>query len=269
MSETTNTAPSQAHQAPARQSTRGPLDCVLDLFFKTFYIAKKELKLYFVSPIAYILAAAYLLISGWMFTAHLMQGRKAELTGFLYNNGVILLFIVPSLTMRLLAEERKQHTMELLITSPVTPTQIVLGKFIACEALLMTMVGMTLAFAYILVYLDGKPDWGPIKTAYLGLFLLSSCFVAVGTFTSSLTENQLVAAVSCFALLLLLWIVSWASVMLDPGWMQSTAEAMSIFLPYGDFVKGVIETRYFVYYGSIIFTFLFASVRMLEASRWR
>src|SRR5688572_16902161 len=102
---------------------RGPLDCVLDLFFKTFYIAKKELKVYFVSPIAYIIAAAYLFISGYMFTMHLMNGKKAELAGFLYNNGVVLLLMVPILTMRLLAEERKQHTMELLITSPVTSTQ--------------------------------------------------------------------------------------------------------------------------------------------------
>lgn len=250
-------------------AARGPLDCVSDLFFKTFFIAKKELKVYFVSPIAYIIAAAYLFISGYMFTMHLMNGRKAELAGFLYNNGVVLLLMVPILTMRLLAEERKQHTMELLVTSPVTSTQIVLGKYIACQVLMMLIISMTLAYAYVLHYLDGKPDWGPIKTGYLGLFLLSGCFVAVGVFTSSLTENQLVAAVVCFAGLLLLWIVSWLSVYVEPGWQQTTAEALSLFLPFGDFVKGVIETRYFMYYGSIIFFFLFASVRALEASRWR
>src|SRR5436305_1861768 len=103
---------SQAQSLP----TRSMMDCVGDLFFKTLYIAKKELKLYLASPIAYIVAAAYLFISGYMFTMHLMNGRKAELTGFLYNNGVILLLMVPILTMRLLAEERKQHTMELLMT---------------------------------------------------------------------------------------------------------------------------------------------------------
>lgn len=256
-------------EATREMPKRGLMDCVSDLFFKTFFIAKKELKVYFVSPIAYIIAAAYLFISGYMFTMHLMNGKKAELAGFLYNNGVVLLLMVPILTMRLLAEERKQHTMELLVTSPVTSTQIVLGKFLACQTLMTTIICSTLAYAYILVYLDGKPDWGPIKTGYLGLILLSSCFVAIGVFTSSLTENQLVAAVVCFAALLLLWIVSWLAVYVEPGWQQTTAEALSLFLPYGDFVKGVIETRYFVYYGSIIFFFLFASIRALEAARWR
>ena len=249
--------------------TRGALDCVMDLFFKTLYIAKKELKLYFVSPIAYIVAAAYLCISGWMFYAHLMNSRRADLLAFLSNNGVILLLMIPILTMRLLAEERKQHTMELLITSPVTPTQIVLGKFVACQTLVSGLIALTSAYAWILYYYDGKPDWGPIKTGYLGLFLLSACMVSVGLFASSLTENQLVAAVICFAALLMLWIVSWASVMVDPGWMQSTAEALSLFTPFGDFVKGVIETRYFVYYGSMITIMIFASIRTLEASRWR
>jgi ABC-2 type transport system permease protein len=256
-------------EAAKTAPTRSPVDCVKDLFAKTFYIAKKEMKTYFVSPIAYIICAAYLFISGYMFTAHLINSRRADLSGFLGNNGVILLLMVPILTMRLLAEERKQHTMELLMTSPVTPTQIVLGKYVACLTLLVGMIGLTGVYAYILHYYEGKPDWGPIKTGYLGLCLLASVFVAVGLFTSSTTDNQLVAAVVCFAALLLLWIASWSSVFLDPGWMQTTVEAMSLTLPYMDLVKGVAETRYFVYYLSLVCVFLFASVRMLEASRWR
>jgi ABC-2 type transport system permease protein len=254
---------------PKPRPSRGPLDCVIDLFAKTFFIAKKELKTFFVSPIFYIIAAAYLAISGYMFTMHLINSRQASLTGFFYNNGVILLLMASIMTMRLLAEERKQHTMELLMTSPVTPTHIVLGKYLATMTMMAILLLMTTVYAYILHHYDGKPDWGPIKTAYLGLYMLMGCLIAVGLFTSSLTENQLVAAVVSFAILLGLWIVSWLSVYFEPGWMQTTAEAVSLFLPYGDFVKGVIETRYIVYYLSVIFVFLFASVRVLEANRWR
>lgn len=248
---------------------RGPMDCAADLIAKTFYIAKKELKTFFVSPIFYMMAAAYLALSGYMFTAHLINSKRAEMTGFFLNNGVILLLMASILTMRLLAEERKQHTMELLLTSPVTPTQIVLGKYIATMVLMAILLLGTTVYVYIIHAHDGKPDWGPIKTSYLGLYMLMGCLIAVGLFTSSLTENQLVAAVMSFAILLGLWIVSWFSVYFEPGWMQTTAEAMSLFLPYGDFVKGVIETRYIVFYLSVIFVFLFASVRVLEANRWR
>lgn len=251
------------------RTAKGPLDCAGDLVAKTFYIAKKELKTFFVSPIFYIIAAAYLAISGYMFAMHLFNSRKAELTGFFYNNGVILLLMASILTMRLLAEERKQHTMELLMTSPITPTQIVLGKYLATMVLMAILLVLTTVYAYILHAHDGKPDWGPIKTGYMGLYLLMGCLISVGMFTSSLTENQLVAAVVSFAILLGLWIVSWFSVYFEPGWMQTTVEAISLFLPYGDFVKGVVETRYIIFYLSVIFVFLFASVRVLEANRWR
>ncbi|MBI4859816.1 MAG: ABC transporter permease subunit [Candidatus Riflebacteria bacterium] len=248
---------------------RGPLDWILDLVAKSFYVFKKEMKTYFVSPIAYIIAFCYLFISGYMFTAHLMQTKHATLAGFLQNNGVVLLLLVPILTMRLLAEERRQKTIELLLTSPLTPTQIVLGKYFACLGLLTAMMGMTLLYPYVLVQLGGNPDWGPVKTGYLGLWLLSACFVAIGLFTSSLTDNQLVAAVVSFVILLILWIASWSSAYLEAGTMTTVVEALSILMPFADFVRGLVESRYYIYYVSIVVVFLFASVRMLEASRWR
>jgi ABC-2 type transport system permease protein len=222
-----------------------------------------------VSPIAYIMAVAFLFIAGYFFTMHLVNSRRADLAGFLHNMGVILLFMIPGLTMRLLAEERRQKTMELLMTSPVTPTQIVLGKYLACMILMVVMIALTALYPWIIFHYGGKPDMGPIYTGYLGLVLLMSALVSVGVFTSSFTDNQLVAAVVAFSLLLMFWVVSWLTVYLEPGVLSTTAEALSIFLPYGDFVKGVIETRYYVYYLSFAFVFLFASVRMLEASRWR
>ena len=245
------------------------LDWFVDLVAKTFYIAKKEIKTYFVSPIAYIMTVAFLFIAGYFFTMHLVNSMRADMMGFLHNMGVIMLFMVPGLTMRLLAEERRQKTMELLMTSPVTPTQIVLGKYLACMFLMVTMVALTLLYPWIIHHYGGKLDWGPVVTGYVGLILLIGALVSVGVFTSSFTDNQLVAAVVAFALLLLFWIVSWLTVYLESGWMSTAAEALSIFLPFGDFIKGVIETRYYVYYGSVVFVFLFASVRMLEASRWR
>jgi len=244
-------------------------DWFVDLVVKSFYVAKKELKTYFVSPIAYIMAVAFLFIAGYFFTMHLVNSRRADMAGFLHNMGVIMLFMIPGLTMRLLAEERRQKTMELLITSPLTPTQIVLGKYLACMTLLILMIGLTGLYPLIITHYGGKPDWGPIYTGYLGLVLLLSSLVAVGVFTSSFTDNQLVAAVVAFAILLLFWIVSWLTVYLEPGIWSTTAESLSLFIPYGDFIKGVIETRYYVYYLSVAFVFLFASVRMLEASRWR
>jgi ABC-2 type transport system permease protein len=250
------------------RSLRACLDGAIDLAAKTFYIAKKEVKVYLVSPIGYMATAAFLFLTAWMFTAVFLYYKRAD-TVFMNNFGIVLVFIVPVVTMRLLAEERKLKTMELLMTSPVTPTQIVLGKYLACMVLVGTMIALTFAYVGIQHKYGTKIDWGPYQTGYVGLFLMTGACVAIGMFTSSLTENQLVAAVASFAILLMMWILHWMTFFMDPSWVTSAADAVSIVLPYQEMVKGVLETRYIVYYLSLIGVFLFVSVRMLESSRWR
>lgn len=173
---------------------------------KIWAIVKKEIKSFFISPIAYIVIAMFLLISGYFFSIIVFNTQMADMRIIFHNMGITLLFISPIITMRTFAEERKLGTIELLYTSPLTLQEIVFGKYLSCIVLFLIITGVTLEYP-LLLRLFGKPDWGPILTAYLGFVLLGMTFLAIGVFASSLTENQIVATVVSFSLLLLLWII--------------------------------------------------------------
>ncbi|MGQ9619269.1 MAG: ABC transporter permease subunit [Candidatus Aminicenantia bacterium] len=249
-------------------------------------IAQKELKVYFVSPMAYVLIGVFLLISGFFFYNILMYfnlqsiqyganpyyGSQLNINQFVYssyfhNTSIILLLILPLLTMRLFAEEKRLGTDELLFTSPLSTWQIVIGKFISAVVILLIMLIATGIYS-IFTFLYGNPQLEPILTGYLGLLLLGSAFIAIGIFTSSLTENQIVAAVLGFGTLLLFWVISWASDNVGPLW-RGILTHLSIFEHFEDMVKGVVDAEDLVYYVSLAFFGLFIAHFTIEAKKWR
>jgi ABC-2 type transport system permease protein len=229
-----------------------------------FLIARKDLKSYFYSPIAYIVIAMFLLIVGWMFSnlfsfyaqslqqyAAFSAGPRPTLTENVLrplfgNMNVVLLFVAPFVTMRLLAEETKDHTVELLLTAPVRPIHIVLGKFLAGLGLIMTMVSLTVVYPIILQFV-ATPDWGAVAGCYLGMLFMASTYVGVGLFWSSRTENQIVAATLTFGTLLFLWLISWSAHRAGPVW-SDVLNHLSLIGHYTNFSLGVIDTTNVVFY---------------------
>jgi ABC-2 type transport system permease protein len=252
---------------------------------KIWIIAWKDYKTYFTSPIAYIVIAAFLLIMGWMFFfnlshfnmqamqyAQFKMGKGASITDGivrpLYGNmNVIFLFLVPFITMRLFAEERKMQTIQLLMTSPLSLTQMVVGKFLSAFLLTTTMLAATLTYPAILV-IFGNPDLGPIFSSYLGTLLLSSCYVSAGVLFSSMTENQIVAGALTFGSGLFFWLINWASQAAGPVWSE-ILDYLSLIQHYNNFSQGIIDSSDVVFYLSYIGLGLFFTHRVLDSYRWR
>lgn len=234
---------------------------------KIWAIAKKEFKESFVSPIAYIVVAMVCVISGYFFVIILFHTQEASLRWTLGNIGLVFLFLSPLITMRVFAEEKKTGTYELLLTSPIKPWEIVVGKFLG--SLFFLLVIMLILCEYpIILGIIGSPDWGVIGAGYLGLFLLGcSCF-SVGIFASSLTENQIVAAVIGFSILLLLWVIDWVSG-LGGLLLSRVCTSISILAKVDSFNKGVIDISNVVFYLSFIFVWVFLTERVVEAQRWK
>lgn len=235
-------------------------------------VCTKELYTYFVSPIAYFVCFVFTAISGFLFSILLLStsnygGSGADVMNTLFGNmAVILLFFTPVLTMKLFAEERKSGTIELLLTSPITDGQVVLGKFFASWTLLILLLGLTLFFPFI-AQRFGPVDTGTLLSGYLGLLLLGSAFLSLGLLMSSMSKNQLVAALTSFGLLITLWVI---------GALSTRAGAIGKFLSYlslpehyYDFARGVIVLKHVVYYVSFTCVCLFATFKSVESSKWR
>ena len=230
-------------------------------------IARRELLAYFISPIAYMVSAVFLLIAGYLFSLILIQSQQATMEGLFFNIMVVLIFVVPLLTMRLLADEQKTGTIEILLTAPVRDWEVVLGKYLAAMGMFGVMLACTLYFPFILWWVGGTPDWGPILTGYLGLILLTSAMMAIGTLTSAVTENQIVAAVLGFGILLLLWLIDAAGNIATGS--ASVLTYLSLPTHYNDFARGAINLEDVVYYLSVTIAALFIATRMLETRRYR
>lgn len=233
---------------------------------KTLAIYKKELKSLFVSPLAYVVMAVFLSLTGYFFSGILIVGREASMRYVFGNMAIILLLISPLFTMRLLAEEHRLGTDELLLTTPLSLHQIVIGKYLAVLTLFVAMLAVSAEFPLILLKF-GKPDLGPILGGYAGLALMGAAFLAVGLFASSLTNNQMVAGIISFGILLMLWLIEWASGMVGVG-SNYVFEALSIIRHFQDFEKGVLDSLHAFYYVALTFLFLFMSVRSLETRKW-
>jgi ABC-2 type transport system permease protein len=234
-----------------------------------FIIAKKEFRSYFTSPIAYVVLTMFLIISGYFFSVILLVTKNASLEGVLYNTTITLLFIIPLITMKLFAEERKLGTLELLMTKPVRDFEVVLGKFFASMGFLLTMFLATGVYVLIL-FKYGNPDIGPILSGYLGLLLVGASFAALGIFASTLSENQIIAAVISFALILLLWILSWVSGQLEFSEpIEKFISYISLSTHFDDFVKGVISLKGIVFYLSFIVFWLFVTTKSIGVRKWK
>ena len=232
----------------------------------TIAIAGKEFKSYLASPMAYVVTGIFLVLTGVFFGISPSTYLETSIKGFLETSSIVLLLLAAVLTMRLLAEERKMGTLELLLTAPVRDSEIILGKFLGSLGILTVMIALTLYYPLLLIVF-GDPDMGPIGTGYLGLFLLGSTCLAVGLFASSLTSNQIVSAVVAGGILFALWFIGMAANYL-PEAMGEVIGFFSLSYYFPDFMRGVIDTRGIVYYLSITALFLFLSIRSLENSRW-
>ena len=224
----------------------------------------KEEKALFSSPIAYVLIAVFLLIMGYSFTLALFISHAMTLVHLFFQMFVLFLLTVPIITMRLIAEERKLRTIELLLTSPVTETQVVLAKFAASMTLILLMLVLSGAYAIVLdIY--GNPDWGPIFSGYLGLVLLAAALVGVGLLTSSLTNNQIIAALLSPSTFLLLWIIDEYGYLL-PDPFDSLVVNLSLSVHFKPFATGSMYLSDVAFYLSAAMLSRFLSVRALA---WR
>jgi len=249
-------------------------------------IARREVQSLFASPLAYVLTSAFLLAVGYFFNIFVRYYSEATLRmaqqpggleqldlhemvlrPMVANMQFFMLVIIPLLTMRVIAEERRQQTAELLFTSPVTTLQVVVGKFAGTQVLVAVMVGLTLVFP---LFLAAKTDidWGPLLSGYLGVLLLGSSFIAVGVFFSALTEHQILAGVLSLLTLIALWVMGLAAQLFDPAWREVMEQA-TFARHFDDFHQGVIDTQHVVYYLSVTAFFLFLTHRWLDSERWR
>ena len=246
-------------------------------------IAGKELRSYFASPIAYVIIGLFALLFSRFFYAYLMVfvQRSSGMMGggganninqemiryVLMNSAVIILFVMPMITMRTYSEEKRSGTIELLLTSPLTDLEIIVGKFLGAMGLYCAMLAVTVAYMGILFFY-GNPEWRPVVAGYLGLVLLGGCFISVGLLISSLTKNQIVAGVVTFAVFLMLWIINWSADQSGPM-MRAVLNHLSIIDHFDDFARGIIDTKHVVYYLSFITFGLFLTAKSVDSERWR
>ena len=228
-------------------------------------IFMKELKSYFYSPIAYVLIGFFIVITSVFFVPNLTL-QSGEFNSNIANMGYMLIFIVPILTMRILAEERKNGTDVMLITSPVSLTSIVLGKYFSAFAVFIVLTVVSFIYPLVLVSFGAKVTAQMIG-GYVGFILLGGSFIAVGLFASSLTENQIISAVIGFVSLLIMWIASGIAGMVG-GFTGRILMWFSLMSRYEDFNRGIISLSPIVYYISFISLFLFITGLMIEKRRW-
>jgi ABC-2 type transport system permease protein len=248
-------------------------------------ITGKELRAYFSSPIAWVLMGLFAALFGFFFTVYLdsfikesMGGQfgqapqpvsvnQSMIRGLMGNATVIILFLLPMVTMRSYAEEKRSGTIELLLTSPIKDVEIVFGKFFGAMAMYAGLLAVTALYIGVL-FVWGNPAWQPVVSAFLGLLLLGGGFIAMGLFISSLTNNQMVAGTASFVVFLLLWIVGWFGDSAGPV-LGPVLRYLSIIEHFDDFGKGVIDTKHIIFYLSFISLGLFLATKSVDSERWR
>jgi ABC-2 type transport system permease protein len=249
-------------------------------------IAHKELRSYFASPIAYIVLGFFALLFGWFYIGVLdyfvgmgmqmgpmgmgqqpVNVNQQMIRPLLLNMTVVFLFLLPLITMRTYAEEKRSGTIELLLTSPLTDIEIVAGKFLGAMGLYAAMLAVSTVH-FGLLFAFGTPEWKPLVTAYLGLLLFGGCFISLGLFISSLTKNQIVAGAATFGVFLLLWVIDWIGRGLGPR-PEAVLKYLSMTEHLDDFVKGIIDTKHLIYYISFMTFGLFLTVKSVDSERWR
>ncbi|MEN6560403.1 MAG: ABC transporter permease subunit [Acidobacteriota bacterium] len=249
-------------------------------------LVRKELRAYFSSPVAYVVISGFLLLVGYFYYSLITWFNSAAMqmaqnpyyaqqvninemvfSPLFHNMTILLVFVAPLLTMRLLAEEKKTGTDELLFTSPLSVGEIVLGKYLAALIMWALMLGLT-ALLSVFAFVYGNPELAPWLTGYLGLFLLGALFLAIGLFFSSLTENQIVAAFLTIVTLFLLLVLNWVTSSGGGGW-RSVVSYISFSEHFEDMTRGIVDTKDLVYYASFSFFGLFLAHSAIQSRRWR
>ena len=252
-----------------------------------FTIAQKELRSYFFSPIAYVVIGFFVFIFGYFFIANLAAFQRFSMQAgmlggggqvlnlnehmirpLLVNSGLILVFVLPFITMRSYAEEKRSGTIELLLSSPLTDVQIILGKFLGAMALFTLMLAVTLLHVGLL-FIYGEPELLPVLSGYLGLFLMGGSFISLGLLISSMATSQILAGFVTVVVLLLLWTISWMADAAGGSTTDQLLAYLSVPDHYDDFSKGIIDTKHLAYFLSFITFGLFLTARSVDTERWR
>jgi len=234
-------------------------------------IFSREMKAYFVSPVAYVALIVFVFFAGYFFAVYMNSASRyqgeATMRMIFHNMSITMLFLAPLMTMRLFAEEKRSGTIEILMTSPVTDAEVVLGKFAASLALFTIMLALTFTCPLFLV-MYGTPDVAAMAVGYLGLFLLGAAFISLGVVASSITKNQIISALISFVILLGLWTIGWMSTTVGSqlGKMLSFASLMEHF---DDFSKGVLDTKHVIYYVSFAAFCLFLAIKSVQSAKWK
>jgi ABC-2 type transport system permease protein len=233
----------------------------------TATVAKREIRTYFNSPMAYIVVTVFMLIVGYLYWSQLFLEKQAELRYYFNLTPLVFTFIIPAITMRLLAEEKGSGTLEMLITMPVRDWEVVLGKFLAGVAMLAAIVCMTMFYAVTLSLLS-PIDKGPMLTGYLGLLLMGGAYVAIGVMASSLTRNQIVAFILAFAISFALFIFG-QIVQFAPEWLAPVLSFLSMGNHFESLSRGVVDSRDVLYYVSVMVVALVIATASLESRKWK
>lgn len=230
-------------------------------------ISRREIRTYFNSAVAYIVVAAFMVLTGYLFFTQLFVEKQADMRGFFNIMPLMFMFVVPAITMRLLADEKSSGTLELLITMPVRDWEVVVGKFLAAMTLLCTAIGLTLVFA-LTVRALGPLDRGPAIGGYLGLVLMGGAYVSIGVMASSLTRNPIVSFIMAFVISFSLYLLGRLTQFLPQAW-QGLVAYLSIDGHFENIGRGVVDSRDVIYYFSVIAVGLLIATLSLESRRWK
>ncbi|MFA6471512.1 MAG: ABC transporter permease subunit [Candidatus Latescibacterota bacterium] len=233
---------------------------------KVIPIFRREIFAYFFSPMAYIVISVFLLLTGWFFTSDLFLADESSLRSVFSIIPFIFIFFAPAITMRLLSEERKSGTIELLVTMPITDMEIVIGKFLAGLGLLVVALVFTLPYALTILIL-GKPDMGMLVTGYLGLILMGASYISVGVFASTISKNQVVSFIIAFMIIFILFLIN-KFLLVMPPYLVPVLQYLSIDYHFANISRGVIDSRDLVYYLSLIVFMLSLAKLSLESRKW-
>ena len=231
-------------------------------------IFKKEFSIYFNSPIAYIFITVFLVVSTWFYVSRFFLMAQADMRMYFSMLPWVFLFFVPAVTMRLWAEERKSGTIEVLLTLPFRDWEIVAGKYLAAFAFLILTVSLSFPIPVVLNYL-GSPDMGPIIGGYIGAFLLGGAYLAIGLFVSSFSDNQIIAFIIAVVASFILFIIGETFILMSvPDVLKPVFAYLGLGSHFQNIGKGVIDTRDIIYYFSVIFIFMYATIRQMESRMW-
>ncbi len=229
---------------------------------------RRELNAYFLSPIAYIVIAVFLIYTGFFFSTSLFENKVVTLKFSVMYIQFILPFLVPVITMRLFSEESKSGTLETLMTAPISDFEVVMGKFFAAFGLYAVMILSTLIYVVFLHWV-GNPDYGSIITSYIGLLLMGSVYIAVGILTSAVTKNQIISAVIGIVGLVFLLIIGFVHYIVGEGFFSECLKYIGTFDHWEAFTKGLVDSRDVIYYITLTVLLLFITIRVVESRKWR